>query len=254
MAIHSLFIKQKSDYFPFLTDGFITANHKRLEICFIRHASLIISFDDKIIYIDPLSEFADLRAFPPADIIIVTHGHSDHFDPAAIGTIIKPETILFVNQEVTERLQEPKINLTAENTGDLINSKPAIITMHNGNSKDIGDWGHITAVPAYNTTPGRDKYHPRGRDNGYLLSLGESILYISGDTEDIPELNRFGPIDIAFIPVNQPYTMTIEQAVHAIEILRPSIAYPYHYGDTNIERLCTIWENKTTEIRLRNMP
>lgn len=108
------------------------------------------------------------------------------------------------------------------------------------------------AVPAYNTTPGRDKFHPKGRDNGYILTVGGTRIYIAGDTEDIPEMKQIKNIDIAFLPVNQPYTMTPEQAIQSAKTIQPHILYPYHYGDTNINEVKDGLKNeKEIEVRIR---
>lgn len=109
--------------------------------------------------------------------------------------------------------------------------------MKNSDVLQLADDMKLEAVPAYNTTPGRDKFHPKGRDNGYILTLGGTRIYIAGDTEDIPELNQMKDIDIAFLPVNQPYTMTPEQAIRATQIIKPHILYPYHYGNTDINKV-----------------
>ena len=252
MAIKSLFTEETSAVSPFLTDGFTTAERRRLEIGFIKHASLMLLFDGHVIYIDPLTEYADYAALPKADAILVTHGHYDHFDQDAINAAIKPGTILVVNEEVSKQLKKPHVNIIKH--AGTSHAEPVVMVMHNGDRVSIGGQMGIEAVPAYNTTPGRDKYHPRGRDNGYILSMGGSVVYISGDTEDIPEMHDFGHIDIAFIPVNQPYTMTVEQAAHAARILKPEILYPYHYGDTDIGRLPQLLKCETnTEVRLRDM-
>jgi L-ascorbate metabolism protein UlaG (beta-lactamase superfamily) len=118
----------------------------------------------------------------------------------------------------------------------------------------LGTAIEIEAVPAYNTTPERKNYHPRGRDNGYILTLGGTRIYIAGDTENIPEMKDFKAPDVAFLPVNQPYTMTVEQARNAVETLKSPLVYPYHYGDTEIEELVKLLEpNKQVEIRIRDM-
>ena len=109
--------------------------------------------------------------------------------------------------------------------------------MRNGDkvqfSKDIS----IEAVPAYNTTPGREQFHPKGRDNGYILTLDGLRIYIAGDTEDIPEMEDIKDIDIAFLPCNQPYTMTTDQVVKAAKIIKPKVLYPYHYNDTPVHKI-----------------
>lgn len=111
---------------------------------------------------------------------------------------------------------------TSHENGDILQITPEI---------------KLEAVPAYNTTPGRDKFHPKGRDNGYILTVGGTRIYIAGDTEDIPEMKQIKNIDIAFLPVNQPYTMTPEQAIQSAKTIQPHILYPYHYGDTNINEV-----------------
>ena len=124
--------------------------------------------------------------------------------------------------------------------------------MKNGDVLQLAKDIKLEAVPAYNTTPGRDKFHPKGRDNGYILTLGGTRIYIAGDTEDITELNQVKDIDIAFLPVNQPYTMTPEQAIRAAKIIKPRVLYPYHYGETDIYKVKDGLKNETgTEVRIR---
>ena len=124
--------------------------------------------------------------------------------------------------------------------------------MKNGDVLQLAKDIKLEAVPAYNTTPGRDKFHPKGRDNGYILTLGGTRIYIAGDTEDIPELNQVKDIDIAFLPVNQPYTMTPEQAIRAAKIIKPRVLYPYNYGETDIHKVKDGLKNETgTEVRIR---
>ena len=124
--------------------------------------------------------------------------------------------------------------------------------MKNGDILQITPEIKLEAVPAYNTTPGRDKFHPKGRDNGYILTVGGTRIYIAGDTEDIPEMKQIKNIDIAFLPVNQPYTMIPEQAIQSAKIIQPHILYPYHYGDTDINKVKDGLKNeKEIEVRIR---
>lgn len=124
--------------------------------------------------------------------------------------------------------------------------------MKNGDVVQLAPDIKLEAVPAYNTTPGRDQFHPKGRDNGYILTLGGTRIYIAGDTEDISELKQVKDIDIAFLPVNQPYTMTPEQAIRATKIVQPRILYPYHYGDTDINKVKDgLKDDKEMEVRIR---
>lgn len=218
----------------FATDKFKTKDGGELVITFIKHASLILTYNGHIIQIDPISEYADYTSFPKADIILITHEHSDHLDKKAIDTLEKPGTILIANEASQKILGK----------GDV---------MKNGDKITPTSYLTIEAVPAYNTTPDREKYHPRHRDNGYILTVGGTRVYIAGDTEDIPELKEIKNIDIAFLPVNQPYTMTVPQAAHAAEMFSPKILYPYHYGDTKIEELQEKLQGSNIEVRIREM-
>ena len=191
------------------------------------------TMQDKKIFIDPVSDYADYTQQPKADFILITHEHGDHFDTKAIAAIETNQTKIIANPNCRKKLnrgQEMK-------NGDVLQL-----------AKDI----KLEAVPAYNTTPGRDKFHPKGRDNGYILTLGGTRIYIAGDTEDIPELNQVKDIDIAFLPVNQPYTMTPEQAIRAAKVIKPRVLYPYHYGETDIHKVKDGLKNETgTEVRIR---
>jgi L-ascorbate metabolism protein UlaG (beta-lactamase superfamily) len=112
----------------------------------------------------------------------------------------------------------------------------------------------IEAVPAYNTTPGREMYHPKGRDNGYVLTIGGQRIYIAGDTEDIPEMRDRKNIDIAFLPMNLPYTMSPEQTAQAAMAFMPKILYPYHYGETDVSKLLDLLKSvPDIEVRVKNM-
>ena len=127
--------------------------------------------------------------------------------------------------------------------------------MKNGDKLKPASYIQIEAVPAYNTTAGREKFHPKGRDNGFILTIGGLRIYIAGDTEDIPEMNQLKNIDIAFLPVNQPYTMTVDQAVKAAKIINPHILYPYHYGETNVKEIAPKLKSVAPkiEVRIRQM-
>lgn len=219
----------------FEQDSFKTKKGKVLKIIFFKHASLLFDFDGTKIYIDPVSEYANYSLLPKADILIITHEHHDHFDLKAISAIKNEQTKIIANPACHEILKQ----------GD---------GMKNGDVIQLDKEIKIEAVPAYNTTPGRDKFHPKGRDNGYILTLDGTRIYIAGDTEDIPELEKIKDIDIAFLPVNQPYTMTPKQAIRATEIIQPRILYPYHYGDTDINKVKDGLNNrKSTEVRIREM-
>ena len=122
----------------------------------------------------------------------------------------------------------------------------------NGDRVQCRDDISIEDVPAYNTTPGRDRFHPKGRDNGYILSLGGFRIYIAGDTEDIPEMSGVKDIDVAFLPVNQPYTMTPEQAARAARTVSPKVLFPYHYGETPVQKVADLLDGSGIDVRIRN--
>ena len=217
----------------FASDSFRTPAGKELTITFIRHGSVLLSYAGKQIQVDPVSEYADYSTFPKADLILITHAHGDHLDLKAIEALRKTETAVIANPESAE-----KVGATAQ-------------VMRNGDSQT---WQgvRIEAVPAYNTTEGRDKFHPKGRDNGYVLDFDGFRVYIGGDLEDIPELSDLKAIDVAFLPVNQPYTMTPEQAARAARVIQPKVFYPYHYSQTPVaETLPALLEGSGVELRIR---
>jgi L-ascorbate metabolism protein UlaG (beta-lactamase superfamily) len=205
-----------------------------LKITFIGHGTLMLEWAGTVIHIDPVGQFADYAKLTKADLILVTHQHSDHLDPGAIEKIENPKTEIILNPSSAEMLRK----------GTRIS---------NGQSRDFKDI-HIEAVPAYNTTPGRDKFHPKGRDNGYILSSKGFRIYIAGDTEVIPEMKNISAIDIAFFPMNQPYTMTPAQAAELARIIRPAVLYPYHFGETRAEELAELLKDeKAIEVRIRKL-
>lgn len=206
-----------------------------LVIYFIGHATIMMKYKNLIIHVDPVGEYADYKKMPKADLILVTHEHHDHFDAKAIAAVTKKGTALVLNNAARNLL------------------KSAGQGLENGDSAIIQGI-RIKAVPAYNTTPGRDKFHPKGRDNGYVLHIGGRNIYLAGDTENTPEMVQLKDIDIAFLPVNQPYTMTPEQLAQAVKDFKPKIVYPYHYGDTDLSGLPGLLKDeKKTELRIRPM-
>jgi len=210
-----------------VTDG-------KLTITFIGHGSLQMDYNGKIIHIDPVAQFGDYTKMPAADLILITHHHGDHLDSTVITMIKKDDTIIVLNEESFKQLGEG-IVLKNEDTIEVLG-----IT--------------IEAVHAYNTTEGRDKFHPEGRDNGYILTIGGNRIYVAGDTENTDEMKSLTDIDIAFLPMNQPYTMTPEQVADAAIAFNPAILYPYHYGDTDTSILTSLLKDKTDiEVRIRNL-
>ena len=229
----------------YVTDAFETASGKKLEITFIVHASLKFKFGDRVIYVDPTSALADYSGCEKADFILYTHQHSDHFDLTALNELATEDTTIVCTKTVAEEIPD--------------RDSRDIEVMKNGDSLNFRKGFSVEAVPAYNYLM-REHFHPAGRDNGYILLFDGLKVYVSGDTEDVPAIQRLANtgIDIAFLPVNQPFTMTVRQAVNAAKIIRPKIFYPYHYGQveevTDLEQLCADLEGTGIEVRLREMP
>lgn len=208
-----------------------------LEITFIGHASLMFSIHNKIIHIDPFSRMADYAQFPKADLILITHHHGDHMDRSALDKIRTDQTKIICTQ------------LCAENV-------PNGIIMKNGDVQVI-EGIKIEAVPAYNIEHKRDNgnpYHISGEGNGYVLTVGDKHIYIAGDTENTPEMKALKNINVAFLPMNIPYTMTPEMVADAAKAFKPRILYPYHYGDTDTSKLVELLKGeKGIEVRIREM-
>jgi L-ascorbate metabolism protein UlaG (beta-lactamase superfamily) len=208
-----------------------------LAITFIGHGSLMLAFDGQIIHVDPYGKLADYAALPKADLVLITHEHSDHLDLAALERIRTAQTAVVANPAAAEK-----------GAGGLV--------MRNGEVRTVKGI-RIEAVPAYNLVHKRDNgqpYHPKGVGNGYLLTFGDKRVYIAGDTENTPEMKALRDIDCAFLPMNLPYTMTPEMVADAAAAFRPKILYPYHYGDTDPSRLVKLIEGeKQIEVRVRKM-
>ena len=218
------------------TDTFKTKSGKEVVITAIKHASLRIQFDGLEIQVDPVVAYApttDYSAFPKADIILVTHEHFDHFDRGAITALKKDGTQIVANPAVQK----------------MLGSGAAL---KNGESKMLAKGIALDAVPAYNTTPGHTQFHPKGRDNGYVLTIDGLRIYIAGDTEDIPEMAKLKDIDVAFLPCNQPYTMTPEQVSKAARTIKPKALFPYHYSETPIKRVAELLAGSGIDVRIRN--
>ena len=208
-----------------------------LEITFLGHGSLRLTFGGKEIYIDPFSRVADYHQLPKADVILITHEHPDHLDPGAIADI---------------RTEETRVGMTAICAEQISGG----VVLGNGDVQAFGEVV-VEAVPAYNLVHKRENgeyFHPKGRGNGYILTFGDKRVYVAGDTENIPEMKRLGGIECAFLPMNLPYTMTPEMAADAAMAFRPRVLYPYHYGQTDVSKLVDLLSTETgIEVRVRRM-
>ena len=207
-----------------------------LEITFIDHATLMFVFGGKVIHIDPVKRAADYTKLPKADLILVTHNHPDHFDPHTIRKISDDSTRLVVTRKIAEKIE-----------GGII--------MDNGETISV-EGLEIEAVPAYNIVHMRSSgkpYHPRGVGNGYVIIFGDKKVYVAGDTENTPEMKNMKDIDVAFLPMNVPYTMTPEMVADAAKAFKPGILYPYHYGKTDTSIIQKLLEGTGIEVRIRKM-
>ncbi len=200
----------------------------------VRHASMMIQAGGKVIHVDPWSQ-GNFDGLPPADLILITDNHPDHLDKAAIDKVSKAGTAIIAPEAVTKTITQAKV-------------------LHNGDSTTWDTW-KIEAVPMYNLKRGPSEgklYHDKGRGNGYILTFGGLRFYIAGDTEDIPEMRALKNIDVAFVPMNLPYTMTPEEAAEAVRAFHPKIVYPYHYRGSNIKEFARLLNGSGIDVRMRD--
>lgn len=221
-----------------LTGDVVPATGGDVVIHPINHATFAMAWGDLVIYADPVGGAQRFDGLPRPDLILLTHAHSDHFSVGTLQAVVTNKTVLVAPPSVAEQLPE---KLRAQT-----------VVMTNGEAKTVAGVS-IEAVAAYNTTPGHTQYHPKGVGNGYVVTLGGRRLYVSGDTEDIPEMRALKNIDVAFICVNQPYTMTEEQAADAVRAFKPKIVYPYHSRGSDLVKFKNlVGADSGIEVRLRN--
>lgn len=230
-----LFGRKPAPQYP--TDE-LTINGRSLKLTFFAHASVAIEYEGRMIYVDPVEGNAEYERLPKADMILVTHSHYDHFDMKAIEALQQEDTRILLDKTSAEGFG-----------GDCYTMLPGAVAEP---FEDI----RVEAVAAYNTSEHQLQFHPKEREDcGYVITLGGAVrIYVSGDTEPTVEQAELKNIDIAFICVNQPYTMTPEQAVQAVKAVAPKIYYPYHYGQvdepTDVEALAEMLKG-IAEVRIR---
>jgi L-ascorbate metabolism protein UlaG (beta-lactamase superfamily) len=207
-----------------------------LKVSLLGHASLRFEFGGKVIDVDPVGGSAVYGKMPKADIILITHAHSDHLDPAAIDLIKTARTEILLSAKAGEKV-------------------PGII-MKNGDTRTVQGIA-VEAVPAYNIVHMRSEnvpFHPRGEGNGYILTFGDVRVYAAGDTENTTEMKALKGIDVAFLPMNLPYTMTPAMVADAVKAFRPKVVYPYHYSGTDPQALVDLLKDTPgIEIRVRKI-
>ena len=217
-------------------DVFKTKSGKTVKFHALVHASIRIEYDGKEIFIDPVTKLGnktiDYSTMPKADYIFLTHEHGDHFDKEAIKLLANEGTQLVMNKRCADMYG------------------PCAV-LRNDQSATLGDIT-VDAVPAYNISEGHTQFHPKGRDNGYILTIDGLRIYIAGDTEDIPEMQNVKDIDIAFMPCNQPYTMTTEQLIKAAKTVKPKVLFPYHYGQTDVKGIPSQLKDSGIDVRIRH--
>ncbi len=218
-------------------DLFVAPDGTLVYMYCIKHGTVKMRIANRWVYVDPVADkippVTDYTQMPKADVILITHEHPDHLDAKAIGQLTKDSTLLIVNPRSSELLG---------GRGEH---------MSNGDSRSIMEGWSVSAVPAYNNSPDKQQFHPKGRDNGYVLAVGGMNIYIAGDTEDIDEMQDLKDIDVAFLPCNLPFTMTPEQLAKAAGVIKPKVLFPYHYGQTVISRTQDLLKDSGIDVRIR---
>jgi L-ascorbate metabolism protein UlaG (beta-lactamase superfamily) len=212
----------------------------KLSIQPISHATLVLSYNKKNIYVDPAGGADAFKGIGAADVILITDIHGDHFDPKTLEALNISKAVLVVPQAVADKMPA------------TMNKQKVVILNNGGKTKQQGI--SIMAIPMYNLPEAADAFHTKGRGNGYVLTIGGKNIYISGDTEDIAEMRALKNIDIAFVCMNLPYTMPADQAAQGVLDFKPKVVYPYHYRgqDVNTFKSLVNTGDKNIEVRLRN--
>jgi L-ascorbate metabolism protein UlaG (beta-lactamase superfamily) len=187
---------------------------KAPEVLPVSHASAVLNWGGTTVYIDPVGSAETYNNYPPADLILITDIHGDHFSLETLQGLQTENAKIVVPQAVADKMPD---SFAAQ-----------IDVLHNGDQKER----HgilVTAIPMYNLREEATAFHEKGRGNGYVMEKEGRRVYFSGDTEDIPEMRALQDIDMAFICMNLPYTMTVERAADAVLEFTPAAVYPYHY-------------------------
>ena len=203
-------------YFSLLFALLFLPTEGQVEITPITHGSVVLTWQNKTIYVDPWSR-GNYENVPPADLILITDIHADHMDPEQIARVRKSSTLIIAPAAVQKTVTDAQI-------------------LNNGETTEVMGI-QIEAIPMYNLQRGPQPgqlYHTKGRGNGYILSFGNERIYLSGDTACIPEMKRLRDIDVAFVCMNLPYTMTPEEAAECVNVFKPKVVYPYHYGESDL--------------------
>lgn len=222
-----------------LTQDTLKTDKGNVSIHPIEHATFVMKWDGKTIFVDPTKGGDAFKEFGKPDLILITDIHGDHHDPKTLAAVRTPESVVVVPAAVAEKMGADKGNAKI---------------LANGEKTKVGEI-EIEAVPMYNLTSERKNFHTKGRGNGYVVTLGGKRLYVSGDTEDVPEMRALKDIDAAFVCMNLPYTMDVDKAASAVLEFKPKVVYPYHYrgkeGMSDVEKFRTlVAQDKGIEVRL----
>lgn len=237
LIVAAVFLMSISGYgAAFEKEIFRTATGE-VEATFIGHASLIFTFNGKVIHIDPYSKLADYSQLPDGDVVFITHSHQDHLDKKALEFIVTTNTALYLDEKSSKIL----------GNGTVVKN----------NSEFVWNGIKIEVIPAYNMVHKRDNgefYHPKGEGNGYIFNIDGIRILVAGDTENIPEIKGLKNIDYAFLPMNTPFTMTPEMTADAAKAFKPKVLFPYHYGKTDISKFMDLMKDeKEVEVRIKKM-
>jgi L-ascorbate metabolism protein UlaG (beta-lactamase superfamily) len=235
-SLLAIFAVTAGNVHAYETDSIPTSSGD-LKITFIGHGTLMFAFGGKIVHVDPWSQLADYGKLPKADLVLITHEHRDHLDLKALDAIRKQGTVMIATEVVARQVKDA---LVMKN-GDVLASQGFT----------------VEAVAAYNLVhmrnPG-EPYHSKGVGNGYIITFADRRVYIAGDSENTPEMKALRNIDVAFLPMNLPFTMTPEMVADAAGTFRPTILYPYHFGETDTQKLTALMKGqKGIEVRIRPM-
>jgi L-ascorbate metabolism protein UlaG (beta-lactamase superfamily) len=204
-----------------------------LKITTVMHAGFVIEAGGQVVIVDPAQGSWD--GIPQADLILITDIHGDHLNPAMIAKVKKTDGTVVAPEAVAKTVSEAQI-------------------LRNGETKTIGAW-KVEAVPMYNLKRGPSEgklFHDKGRGNGYIVTYGGLRIYIAGDTEGVPEMRALKNIDVAFVPMNLPYTMPPEEAAEAVKAFHPKVVYPYHYMGSDPKAFQTALAGSGIDVRIRN--
>jgi L-ascorbate metabolism protein UlaG (beta-lactamase superfamily) len=204
---------------PAVSGDRIATNRGELVIRPVSHASFVMTYGGKVIYVDPVGGVDPYLELPKPDLIVITDIHGDHMHPATLNALVGPTTPIMAPAAVRAALPA--------------NLQSRVILLQNGQSTTWSDIG-FEAVPMYNITEGRLQNHPKGRGNGYVMTFGDKRVYVAGDTEATDEMKALRNIDVAFVPMNLPFTMTPQQAAEGVRAFRPRVVYPYHHRGSDV--------------------